>query len=323
MKAANAGLLVVCFSLVLLGASFADAAPRVLVRGNSHCPKAEALALRLRGWSSSGEGDPWTAEVQNSGDSQVVLSLRSPDGRLMLTRVVESGDCVALTRALAIIVEGYFLDLGLVSREELDADESDTGEIEAEEGAAKPETEKPVEDRSPGAREHGQRRIRWRVALGAGPVFDLPEPGLTAGAGLRLAAVWRKWALGLAVHGQLPATQGVPRDRVQSRAISAGLGLSHRFGTAYWIEPSLAAGLRWARVEALDFEARSQAASTPAVGLGTAFGAKLGQAGGLRLDLGLEYLTIRQRYRIEPRGVVGEGPVLGLRAELGVELGDF
>lgn len=307
---------------VLLGraALAADPEPLLRVEGNSECPRPDQVQREVSAWSvsSAARGTPsWRAALEQPPGRAASLQLYSPQGEAVLQRTIESDDCVALAKAFAIILEAHFLDLGLVEPREVPATEA--------EPMAQPEAEpEPAAEPAQPASAEATPTGPWlRASAGIGVDVALPEPGVTAAAQLQFGIVLAEtWALLLAGQAALPREQSgdAVNSRVRSQSQTLAVLLSKRVTSAGpWLETYTGPSLRLSRVEAVDIDAAGELSARPAWQLGLALGLPLDREWSLRLDVVGNLLLQRDRYLIEPHGVVGQGPRTVLFAALGVD----
>lgn len=299
-----------------------DPEPLLNVEGHSECPRPDQVQREASAWSVSNAargGPSWRAVLEQRSAGSASLQLFSPEGEEVLQRTIDSADCDALAKAFAIILEAHFLDLGLVEPREVSP--------AAPEPAAKPEPEpepEPEPDPEPPPVAAEATPGPWlRAGVGLGIDVALPEPGVTAAAQLQLGVLLAdNWAVLLAGQAALPREQSgaTINSRVRSQSQTLALLLSKRIPTAGpWLEAHTGPGLRLSRVEAVDIDAAGELSARPAWQLGLALGLPVSSKWSLRLDVVGNLVLQRDRYLIEPHGVVGHGPRTVLFAALGAD----
>ncbi len=132
---------------VIAMAGRAEATPVFSVLAQGSCPsKAElAAALATKADNPTGPKDPSQfSVVTRSEPSGAVLFLIRGDGEQVLERHFASSDCRALADAMAVVIEAYFVEVGVLQRRRERERAREEGERESEGRSAAPVRAEPA-----------------------------------------------------------------------------------------------------------------------------------------------------------------------------------
>jgi hypothetical protein len=298
------------------------AQPRVHFEVSGTCP-SEADVVSAFGEqvlaSVAAEQDAWRVQVHDGSAEGATLLLRTPRGELASTRSIRSSDCAALAQAFAFIVLAHFVELRLI--------EPQVAPEVADEPA-------PPSQTTPALR--AQQRAEPRTEPGPTAALEL---GVALGAGLGLgvapssAAPTAELALGLGpprggwlgqigVRVSTPVQQESATDRVEHWATGARLELGGRVPLTrrVWFAAGAGGAIALARVTALDLDRQPATLRFwPAASASIAVGLALWPTWSLRWATAAQLFPRRDRYRIEPEGVVAEAPRADVVTTLGLQ----
>jgi hypothetical protein len=321
----------------LVGATSASLAAAQPLPSNSgaECVSTEALlaVLRSRGLPIDQSGLRLRIEQSVGNGARHTLHLESTAGAAVLERTIESADCGAVLKAFAVVVEGYFVDVGTLNQH---GEEPSPNQVPAAPTAATAPA--PAAVAAPVAEPAAQPRV-----VAAEPPQGATHVGEAAGSNVDRGA-WESRFQGLggvgaellsgsaalAVAAQVGAgfawpvqrafahlvlgtsaatTLGVLPNRVSrwpSRLVLRG-GLSSR--SVPQLEGWLGVGVAVARVHALDLaEAPVHTSWSPLFLAGAALGFDVSRLWAFQADLSCGLLAVRERYSIAPDGEIGRGP---------------
>ena len=309
--------------------------------------QAEALARDAPAGTS-------TVRVSRRG-AQLVASIRTPDGDESWSRRFRSRDCAVAATAISEVVRARFIALrvlaapvppGPVAPEPL-APEPVAPEPPAPEplapeplapdplaADASPPTEAPtappdgiaqapqlLEPAAP-VPDPTRPSLRLRVWLAGGARIETEGP---RGAGLARigAALVLSGPLALRATGDASSEVGAGPgdDPIRMRGGTVRLGLALLSEGEVSVEGGIDVGADLTEVTALGLAGQpAQLRALPVVAVGGALRFLLASNVALRIDLGLVWLPLEERYRIEPTGVVARTGPLRLELLLGLEI---
>jgi hypothetical protein len=339
-------------ALALLCAPCRAAAPPVLeVAAEGECPDANGLASALRAHGCVMGASEWHASVRR-GSGMAELALRNSAGQTVLEREIPGDDCDAIAEAAALIIEAYFVQIGVLPEPRA----GDAGPPEAAQPSAAetppptsaPDAPQPVATpRVPDARPSSrpvpatapsqtgragadvrQSRadaLRWHAIAAVGPRVQAPEiefaGGAELGVGFDLAALPLSAEVRIATG--LPVVVLAPPNRVRRWPSSALGRLGWRLGSVPVTVPWVGAGISAVGLRALDPTLRGNTSDTvwsALAGLGVDAWWPLGRTWFALTGVGCSVYASRERYRIDGNGV-GRGPRVECGATLGAGLG--
>jgi hypothetical protein len=274
------------------------------------CPDAEQL--REAGLDDQGSSS-WVLRVEGSR-RQVKLSLTDPSGQLALERELESPDCAARARAIAIIIRAHFVKLA--------AQTPETPAPETE-PRAHPVSVK-IRSRTRSTREPRRRRLDLVTAISGG-LSVAPDPRLVSALGqleIGFRPAESRFLGRVVVSMASPTTQDATDDRVRVRQYGFRLDGALRWsGERGWLQPALGAGVELLDVTALDLSPdRSVRRVHLVAALALAAGYRVGGGLSLRAETTLLLSPWSDRYVIGAVGEVGRSPWACLLFLVGLQL---
>jgi hypothetical protein len=297
---------------IALSRTIARAEPALEVTVSGECPSQAELveALTARHLAVA----RWSVDLR-SVPGGAAIRLRNPARDVVLERELQSGDCAAMAAAFALIVEGYFIEIGIIAEPASGA----PGQAEAAPAAATEPASAPP-PRSAGSPEPGRieprpplaraRRTRLRASLAAGPELVMPSPVVTLAGGVAFGLEWSRPPVysEMGLYTTLPTVIRVGEDRVWRWASRAQLVAGATLGSSPAIEPWAAAGLTGVRLEARALPVHPlRTFWSPVVGGGVAVRQQLGGAWAGRVDFGCHFPLLSERYSVG-RVDIGRGP---------------
>lgn len=347
-----------CCGAVLAGVfevQGAAASPTFEVSSDGTCPTHEAVvaALHARGFfdTSTDEVGPFTLAV-HSQPAGASLCLRAQAERCLLERSFTSQDCEALAEAIAVVVEGYFVevDRGNRSRTWVAQDTGrsrtpiasdsrdvgargvtrggDLGRVEtapapdAQAGATPATLPTHLTPPRPAADSRGLSSTAHGYLLaGIGTAISLPEiaasPVAELGGGVGFKGV--PLVLDLLLNSGASQESGKPPDRVSRWASQGMMRTGVRCGHTLGLVPWIGLGLSIARLREPDLPTpKTKTTSSILVGTGVELRWPILSALFGRAGLGCALLATRDRYRVQPDGEIGVGPRLTCLATIGL-----
>ena len=343
---------------VALSTSNAFEAPRLLVTVDGDCPVQNSVEnlLVARGFDVIKEDTSAEYRVEIHGDrGSVELLLSRKDGTRILRRAFTSRDCGAVTDTIVVVLEAQFAEVIAPKSQESaliapstetttkaaspaaapatspDATSPDalvansTDSISAQKSSAT--TQKtPIRPTLPmtSARQSPPSTRNWYGMLALGPEISLPDreglPRLVAGFGTENALF--PLSVDLNLIGHLPVTTGTRPNRVRRIGSQALIrfGLPLSLPTLFQYRPWLGTGFALTTLKAIDLVKQStQVSYSPTADFGFDIIYPLVSSIGLQMGAHGTVFLLRDRYEINPDGVVGRGP----RVALGLNLGIF
>ncbi len=287
-------------------AASAPAEPMLEVTETGVCPdRAELIeALEARHLIVGGSG--WKLGVRTA-PGRAVLRLENVAGQAVLERELSSADCGAMAAAFALIVEAYFVEIGVIAAPASDVPEPPRSpEAPAVRPASRPATR--ATPAQVGPTRAPPRGPRPELSLVVGPELLLPSPVVTMAAGAGVGLDWSLPFLRLALFTTLPHEIHAGQDRVSRWANRAEL----RAGAAFaGFEPWLGGGVTGVRLQAQGLPVRpARPFWSPLVGAGIAVRHRLSSSWAGRVDLGCYRPFKAERYSISDVDI-GPGPRFG------------
>lgn len=342
----------------LVVTAHSSAAPELVVLAQGDCPSQPELEAALNGRGLT-IGESKYLVSTHADSAGVEMTLLHDGTEVVLTRRFLSSDCRAVSDAVAVVVEAYFVQVNGLTREdtanrsgkrapaavgaELDkptlAEQTTNANVrqtirEAPPGVTPSNPAEPP-DHNPsnpadirvsngGVRALSSSALRGVGFVGIGPALPLPRGKLTAqleaGGGVEFPAVPLSIELQLATSSS--STSGGEPDRVRRWASQGVARVGTPLGDFVRYRPWLGVGLTLAELRALDIAAapsRSTSAAVLGAGLELAWPLAKGWRG--RLDLSCLILTTRDSYRVEPDGEIGRGPRVVCSSMIGIGFG--
>jgi hypothetical protein len=335
-----------------------SAAPEVLVSAQGDCPSQHELEAALIGRGLTiGDSNYLVSTHVDSASVEMTLLHNGTD--VVVTRRFSSPDCRAVSDAVAVVVEAYFVEvIGLTpevdrkgsnkrstspSGAEFDNSalqvqntnsnirqmtrEATLGAVPSNPGNLSdhdPRSPGDLLDSKPDAPATSSAPMRRIGFVGIGPVLPLPRGRLTTqfevGGGVEFPTLPLSIELQLATLW--PSTSGGEPNRVR-RWSSHGLTRAGvPLGDLVQYRPWLGVGLTLVELRALDIAAApSRSTLTTVVGAGLEIAWPLAKGWLGRLDLSCMILTTRDSYRIEPDGEIGRGPRVVCSSMMGIGFG--
>lgn len=323
------------------------AAPPVLdLTAEGDCPDRAALASSMRAHGCTLGPSEWHASVRRVAGA-ARLELRNSAGQTVLDRQIESNDCAALAEAAALIVEAYFVEIGVMTAPS--GSEPGVTPTTAEQTAPAPTATPNSEGRSDPARTTAGRRgevtsarkhagrtqlappfsssrsLGWHGMAGLGPRAEAPALHFSGaaelGVGLDLPSP--------AVSARLAVATAVPRvlfsepNRVSRWPSRALVQVGGRLGEDPVVFPWAGSGVSAVRVRAHDLPGATRRWVWSAlVGLGVDTWWPLRRGWFAMTGLGCLVYISREAYRVDPDGEIGRGPRVDCGASLGAAWGE-
>jgi hypothetical protein len=300
-------------SAITVAATSVRAQPTLEVTESGACPNraelVEALEARHLGVGGSG----WKLGLR-SLPGAAVLRLDNVAGQVVLERELRSVDCPAMAAAFALMVEAYFVEIGVIAAPGSEPPRAtpspEAPAARTASGAAAPTAPVPA-----GPTRASPPGPRPELSLAVGPELLLPSPVVTMAADAGFGLNWSQLSLRLALLTTLPSEIRVDEDRVWRWANRAELRAGVNLGG---IEPWVGGG-----VTAVQLQARAlplhpvRAFWSPLVGAGIAARQRFTSFWAGRVGLGC-YLPLRaERYAISDVDI-GPGPLFGCDLTYGV-----
>lgn len=311
----RAGFRAILVLTAVLWAIPAAGQPRVSVEGASDCPTKDQVANGFDDLAIvQPNGTSWRIEVERDGHN-ALLRVWSPQGEQVAVRSIDSHDCSALAGAFVAIAQAAMIRLGVLPSHGITPVASAPKPVPEQAPIPVPTTTRPVPP---------DPRHSWALSPLVEGGLSLGWPnGPTAAAGqLRVDVGLDRspWRTGIAIGGTVPAAHQDPPDRVRRSQVWSVVNLGMRWGDGFWIHPAVFAGLQVSRVRALDIDGETRRLTRGTTGASVLVGHRLGKSWSLVADFTQTIVLVRDRYVIEPDGVVGQGPRGYTRVMLGAQV---
>ena len=303
-------------SAIAVAAASVRAQPTLEVTETGACPSrvelVEALEARHLGVGGSG----WRLGLR-SVPGAAVLRLENVAGQVVLERELRSVDCPAMAAAFALIVEAYFVEIGVIAAPGSDLPEPPRA-TPPPEGPVPRTASGPAVRAAPapaGPKRAPPRGPRPELSLALGPELLLPSPVVTVAADAAFGLNWSLLFLRLGVVTTLPRVIRVDDDRVWRWANRAEL----RAGVnSAGLEPWVGGGVTAVQLQAAALPVRPvRTFWSPLVAAGIAARQRLTTSWAGRVGLGC-YLPLRaERYSISDVDI-GPGPAFGCDLTYGI-----
>jgi hypothetical protein len=327
----------------------ADAAPpwfSASVLGN--CPARDELvaSLSAKGYAFSAAGQPTDYQiVAQTEPTGAVLVLSRGNGNRLMERRFESSDCHALADAMVVVVEAYFVEVGVLASESPSAPASTASSDASSARSTAAGTTAPSDGRDVASstatrvaaggpstapapmngttialragrvslREPAASAMSGRWLVGFGPVLTLPDktvtPTIEMGGGVAFPRIPLSSELVLSA-GLASTTTNKSPDRVQRWASHGLLRLGVPWAAGLQYRPWAGIGLSVTRLRDVDLpDPRTKTSLRAIAAAGFEVAWPMGNGWSARADLGCLLTAMRDDYKVGNESI-GNGPLV-------------